>query len=518
MERTSRMDKSEDLVSRLAGKKIYLFVISLILLTYVVLGFLLKETVFFGYDMPRVGLQVQDYLARGTYMTSQYFFSESTWQNVAWGPALIFFYALLVTISADPITISYLLTLVNILGIASVIILGWKFFSPTVGILGGALLAFNPYWFTYIRIIYQPSPLTLLLPIAMLLHFMATKSKPIAFVLLPIVWIAMFQIYLPTVTFIAVSFVFLAFYFKKSSFRYLLLGSLISLVLVIPSVKFYKENPLYIERFFSAPKQFSPNEKSVSERSKNVFLSFIQIPVGGMFKWQTGYSYNNFIDNYLFQYSLVSKALSIIFILSLIWNLYYSIRHKDPRRGVIVAWSLCSLVYLSVLWTSSLPPRYYLISFPPAMILIALLFDDTYKYLKRKSKLGLIGLIIPTFILLYWVVFNIQFNNFVKRYNYPYGWLHDVAETPYIFVKNTIEWVIKDSDQRKCHPVISNDPNNPNFGLWMEFEYSWRYVYKKGTTVNDTLNNCYYLVTHNDYKRTTVSYKQFGPFVALRND
>lgn len=507
MERTSRM-----------GKKFNLILVAVILLTYVFLGFVLKESVFFSYDMPRVGLKVQDYLTSGSYMTSQYFFSESTWQNVAWGPALIFFYAILIMISPDPIIVSYLLTLVNVFAITSVIVLGWKYFSPRVGLLGGAFLAFNPYWFTYIRVIYQPSPLTFLLPIAMLLHFMATKHKPIAFVLLPIVWIAMFQVYIPAVAIILTSIVFLLFHLKKESFKYLVLGSFISLILVTPSIKFYSENPFYISRFFTAPKYFTPNEKNINERSKNVFLSFIQIPVGGMFKWQTGASYNDFIDNYTFSYPLVSKLLSAIFILSLVWNSYYSIRYKDPRRGVIVAWSLCALWYLIALWTSNLPPRYYLISFPPIMILIALFFDDLSRYLKQKKYLGFVSLVIPTFIVIYWVIFNIQYNNFVKNYNYPHGWFYDIAETPYIYIEKAIDWVIKDSNKRNCNPVITNDPDNPNFGLWMEFEYSWRYVYKKEITVNDTLNNCHYLITHNSFPRTNVSYKQFGPFVGLRND
>jgi len=289
------------------------------------------------------------------------------------------------------------------------------------------------------------------------------------------------------------------------------MGALISMVFIIPSIKFYKENPMYIDRFFNAPKEFTPDEKTIGERSRNVFLSFIQIPVGGMFRWQTGDSYNDFIDNNTFNYPLISKALTAIFIASLVWNIWFSVRHKDPKRAVIIAWALCPLWYLNILWTSDLVPRYFLISIPPIMILIALFFEDI-------SKFHLSPLLIPVLISLYWIVFNVQYNNFIKTYSFPHGWFYDITETPYVYIKNAIDWVIADSQKNNCNPILSNDSNNPNFGLWMETEYPWKYVCKRNTEVDETADNCHYLIMHNDFPRTSVTYKQFGPFAAFRND
>jgi len=497
---------------------VFIIFLFLVLIVYLLLGFFLKESIFFSYDMPRDALIVQDFLRNGTYLTSQNYYAIGSWLNVSWGPAYIFYYAFLLKISPDPLMVSYLLTLINVIGLVSIITLGWMYFSPLIGLLAGTLLAFNPYWFTYIRLIYQPSPITLFLPIAMLLYFGAAKRKPIALILLPVIWTIMFQIYIPTFSFILTSIVFLLFYLKRSSYKYLLLGGLISMIFIFPSIKFYKENPVYIQRFFDAPKQFTPKETTIEKRGQDVFLSFIQIPVGGMFRWQTGASYNDFVGEYTSDYPLVSQVLTIILITSLIWNLYFSIRHKDPKRGVIVAWALCPLWYLNVLWTSDLVPRYFLISFPSIMLLISMLFYDVANKIRRIGKLRFIATFVPILIASYWIVFNIQYNDFIKNYSFPHGWFYDITETPYVYIRSAIDWVIFDAHSNNCTPILSDDIKNPDFALWMEVEYPWKYIYKKNTEVDDSANNCYYLITHNDLPKSLgVKYELFGPFAAFRN-
>jgi hypothetical protein len=354
----------------------------------------------------------------------------------------------------------------------------------------------------------------------MLLHFSAStlKFKQASLILLPIIWVAMFQIYIPVASFILTSFVFLLFIIKKNDFKYLLLGCLLSLILIIPSIKFYNENPIYLGRFFSAPKLFTPVEKKLSERIKNVTLSFIEIPVGGKFRWQTGSSDVDFIKGYVPWYQNLSKILTAIFVLSILYEFYIAIKQKDKKRGVVVAWTICSLWYLIFLWTSNLPPRYFLISFPPAMLLLAIFFNDLQSvFLKVFHKSGGIILVLPVSIIFYWVFFIFQYNTFVKNFNYPKGWFYDVSETSYLFIDGAIKWIINDSDDRKCYPIDSNDINNPNFGLWMEVEYPWRYVYKKSMSVPTVGINCNYLIIRDD-KSDDIDHKKFGPFSVFRND
>ena len=139
-------------------RAVYFFLIIIIVCLYLFLRLGFKNGIFFGYDMPRVALIVQDFLKNWTFLTSQSFMQESCWLNVPWGPSLIFFYAFFLKISSDPLVIADLLTFFHLIGILLVIKIGWKYFSPVVGIISGFLLATNPYWVTYSRIIYQPAP------------------------------------------------------------------------------------------------------------------------------------------------------------------------------------------------------------------------------------------------------------------------------------------------------------------------------------------------------------------------
>ena len=510
------MDKFKDL------KNIFwLISSSLIILTSIILGLTLKESVFFSYDMPRVALKVQEYLESGSYMTSQYFFSESSWLNVAWGPALIFFYALLIKISPDPIIVSYLLTLLNSVAILAIIAAGWRNFSPKVGVIAGAFLALNPYLFTYSRIIYQPSPLTFFIPISIYFYFEAIKHKSYALVLLPILWVIMFQIYIPIFSFILVSILFLLFYLKRQDYKFMILGILMSMIFMFPSFVFYKENPIYISRFFEAPSHFNPREKEFIERGKNVLDSFVKIPIGGMFKWQTGNSYKDFVSQKIPVYEKASSILVLFFVLSLVFEVYISIKNKDAKRGVVVAWTSCALWYLNILWTIDLVPRYFLLSIPPAMLLISIFINDIFVSFGKNIYLKLIIYFLPLTISLYWLLFNIYYNDFIKNYNFPYGWFSDIAETPYIYIKNSIDFVINDSIKNNCTPVVSNDIENPNFVLWMETEYPWKYIYKEKIDINIEGEKCHYLISHISTFRNNenfVKYEQMGPFGVSRND
>lgn len=506
------MDKDKNLINKYQIG--WLLISSFVVLITVIVGLSLKESVFFSYDMPRVALKVQEYLSNGSYLTSQYFFSESSWLNVAWGPALIFFYAILIKINPDPIIVSYLLSFLHSLAVLSFIILGYKIFSPKIGIISGLLFAFNPYIFTYARVIYQPSPLTFLIPLAMFMHFEANNHKKYALILLPFLWVSLFQIYIPTFSFIATSMIFLIFKLKFNDYKYIFIGILTSLILIYPSILFYKENPQYIERFFDAPNRFNPREKTTLERANNVFKSYISIPVGGMFKWQTGSSYKDFITTKDPYYEKISKILTFVFVLSLILESYLAIKKKDLNRGVVVAWTLCAFWYLNVLWTIDLVPRYFLLSLPPAMLLIALFFNDLTKVIKQKKFFRYIIDFLPVVVIIYWVVFNINYNSFIKSYSFPYGWFSDIAETPYVYIKKTLDYVISDSSNKKCQPVITNDINNPNFVLWMETEYPWKYIYKRELTINDG-EKCYYLISHESTFNNNEDYKdylKFGPF------
>lgn len=506
MEKFSRMDKERNLTP-------YYLLIVLIIFLYFFPRFGFRQSVFFDFDMPRVALVVQDFLKSGTFLTSQYYMRESCWLNVPWGPSLVFFYAFFLKISSDPLIVANLLSIFHFLGVGLIIILGWKYFSPTVGVIAGLLLATNPYWFTYSRIIYQPAPVITFIVISMYLLMSAVKDRNrISFVLLPVSWSVLIQMYLPTYSFIFVSILFLVFNYKTVRYKYIFFGIFLSLILFIPTIKFYIENPIYVQRFLEAPTRFTPPEKTIIERFVKVLFSFLQIPIGGKFQWQTGYAYSD-----LMIYFPIIKQISII--LSIIFTLSLVLLKMNKYKLLILLWSLCPLFSLMLLWVTDLVPRYFLISIPPAMIMIALQIDCLITKFKKSKFMIYFFLLIPISVSIYWTVFNIKYDFFVRDYSYPSGRMYDVAETPYILFKKAMDWIDRDAKINSCQKyLISNDINDLNYSMWLETKYVWEYLYNYDYVRVGNNTNCSYLLVYEYVAKDLKidNYRKFGPFVAFR--
>lgn len=491
-----------------------IILIALFLGLYFSIYFYLTYFVFFNFDMPRVALIVQDFLKSGTFLNSQNYFEESVWKNIPWGPSLVWFYAFFLGMTADPLKVSYLLSAVNLVGI---LILGrvlWKHLSFRAAAVSVFLLAFNPYWLTYVRIIYQPSPITFFIPISMAVFFEAFFSKKIwALLVLPVTWVILIQIYLPTYSFILTGLIAIPFLLThKRAILFLGIGSLLAAILLIPTVLFLKANTDYITKYYKAPSLFTPAEKTLPQRIENVALAYIQIPVGGIFEHQTGYGFVNFVQDYFPIYTWTVLVLSGIFGISLIWVLVSGILHKDPKRVLLFFWAITPLWSLNVLWVSDLLPRYFLIAFPAIATVMALFLTDLghrYKFM----------FVIPAIIICNFIIFDVAYNAFIKNYYYPTGRFSDVAETPYIFLNQTVKWVITDAKIRSCYPVITNNDKNPEFDLWLETKYIWKYVYGRELT-SDTAdsNKCYYLISYaqRPQEMGIKDYKKFGLFTASK--
>jgi hypothetical protein len=317
------------------------------------------------------------------------------------------------------------------------------------------------------------------------------------------------QSYIPAYSFVLTSIIFLLINLKKSDLKYLFLGGLVALILLTPTLVFFKDNPEYVNRYTAAPALFTPPEKSFSERFTKVLLAYFQIPVGGRFDIPMGYGYADFVANYLPITPFATKVLSALFILAFIWNFYNGLFKKEYKRLVLVFFAITPLWSMVVLWVSEILPRYFLVGFPAAMILIALFLSDLI-------KIGKLFYILPIGIVLYWLSFSYMYNDFIKNYNYPYGRLGESAETPYIFLRDALNYVVGDASYRGCNPVVTNNPANPNFDLWLETKYTWEYVFYKDTKTSSN-NNCYYLVNFRDQPKKfgVANYKTFGQYAVF---
>ncbi len=479
-----------------------------------------RQSVFFDFDMPRVVLIVQDFLSNGTFMESQYYMQESVWLNVPWGPMLIFFYSFFLKINSDPLVVANMLTLFHFIGIIFIIKFGWKFFSPTVGVLSGLLMATHPYWVTYSRIIYQPAPIITFIIISMYLLFSVIKeNNKVSTALLPISWVVLFQIYIPTYSFIFISLIFLFLNFKKINWTWLSFGILFSILLYLPSVKFYSENKMYLNRVIEAPSLFTPPEKTFKERLEKVALSFIKIPVGGKFEWQTGYSYIDF-QKYFGLARSGSNLVSMTFVISLTFVLLSSLWRKiNYSKLIVVLWTICPLVSLVVLWVSDLVPRYFLIAMPPASVVIAIFANDLILRYRHITLFKYLIIMLVFLIAIYWTFFNIKYDNFVKNYNYPNGRMPDISETPYIHFKHAMDNLEEISMSDGCSKyVVTNNHINLNYDMWMETRYVWDYIFKNEYINNEENTNCVYVLSYEYAAKELgiVDYDRFGPFVVFK--
>lgn len=527
MEKASRMDKPKNIISDILDKSngliIHYLIIFITFVVYFYIRLFYVESIFFDFDMPRVALIVQDFLRSGTFLNSQSYMQESVWLNVPWGPALIYFYAFFINISPDPLVVANMLTLFHSIGIILIIKIGWKYFSPTVGVLSGILMATNPYWVTYSRIIYQPAPVITFIIISMYLLLSVIRDRSrLSTVLVPLSWAILIQIYIPTYLFIFISFLFLAYNYKNIYKKYFLVGIILASILFIPSVKFYFDNPLYLKRIAEAPSRFTPPEKTFTERLKKVSSSFVQIPVGGKFEWQTGYAFKDFVKYYP-QAKVLGIVVSFVFTFILISNLLDIFRGRlNQSKLLVFLWTVCPFVSLLILWVTDLVPRYFLIGIPPAMLMISIFVNDMIIKYKDVSFSRHLLISVPLLISIYWTLFNINYDNFVNSYNYPNGRMLDIAETPYLHFKRAMNYAELISKRDGCNDyILSNDQNDINYSLWMETRYVWDYVYNnKYIDTNDQNNNCIYLLTY-EYvpKELGINeYKMFGPFAVFKKN
>ncbi len=508
------MDKRKDLI-------IQYLVILVAAIIYFLLRLVYRESVFFNFDMPRLALITQDFIRNGTFLTSQSYMQESSWLNVPWGPALVYFYSIFVRISSDPLVIADLLSIFHFISIVIIIKFGWRYFSPMVGVISGLLLATNPYWVIYSRIIYQPAPVITFIVISMYLLFSVIKDKNrLSTVLLPVSWVILFQIYIPTYSFILVSLVALLLNLKVVNLKSIFLGLILSVIICIPTLKFYIESPIYMDRFINAPSRFTPPEKSFKERLTKVGSSFVQIPLGGKFEWQTGYSYKEFSQS-ISRLNLLPLFLYLFFGYVLLLNIKKIVlRESDISQIILFAWALCSFVSLLILWVTDIVPRYFLISIPAVLILIAISIDNLMCRFKTGHITWFLVASLPFVMSGYWSFYFISYDNFIKNYTYPNGRFSDAAETPYIHFKNAMDWADNDAKKSGCQEYsISNNKNNLNYDVWMETKYVWEYVYKYNNNESTNLNpNCRYLL---EYEFTAISlninsYSRFGPFVVFK--
>ncbi len=501
MGKTSTMDKPKNLISSSTGIKFYLG-LGLISIIYLILRLIYPETIEFGYDQPRLAYTVMDYLKNGNFMTLQTYSLPTSWGNLSWGPTLVLFNSLFLKISHDPFVISYLMIFFNFLSIFIVAKIGNEYFSWKVGLVAALVFSVHPLWIIFSRMIYQPAPIPVFIAASIYFLFKVIKNpKSVWIIPLVVSWAMLLQMYLITISFVFLSFIFfLIFSNLKLNYKYLLISIGISLLLYLPSIKYYLDNKDLFYKFLQFGGKFNT---SFTDTLKGFFNTII----GGNFKWQLGYGYEDFVKNFRQLKSL--QSLVGIFLSFLLTIGIYGIFKKLNHFGImLLLFFIAPLFAIPLIGVEYVVPRYFLYIMPAFSLFVGISVEETVKLISKKIYLILL------FILLFWVIFIFKYYYFIKTYQYPSGFISNWSDVPYSFLQKSFAWIEEDSKNKNYDTyTVSLDPKKPKeFNLNYSQRYYWEYVVRKDEILTGNIGH--YLMHFTPLPEdSSISVQQYGPYV-----
>jgi 4-amino-4-deoxy-L-arabinose transferase-like glycosyltransferase len=490
----------------------YRFGIGLVFLIYLILRFSYPETIEFGYDQPRLATRVLEYVENGKLFETQKFAEKAPWGNVSWGPALFYFYAPFLLITKAPLLISYLVAAFNLLSIAGIIYLGSYLFSKKAGLVAGFILATQPWWIIFSRMIYQPTPAITLIVISMILFFKTVKN-PRSFYLSALIfsWLYLIEVYFHIASFVMLSALILfTVRFRRVFNKYLLIGLIASSVLVVPFFFNINKTDYLPVTPQTEEDRFKSGRDDPIARVKSIVPGYFKTISGGNMQYQLGYGTEQFYSAYPY-FKIIEKSVILFIALIFIYHIICSVVVKDLRleRIALLVWSIAPILFLVFMPLANVPPipRYFLLCFPAVSLLVGLFVSETY----RLYKLAAIILVIPVV----WIYFIYCYTQFIIRYDFPGGHLSVYSDTQYLFLQNAINKAIYHNNVVGNRDfILSSDQAIPTeFALDGAALYTLKHVYKIKPVINPGPKG-YYVLDYTTGKEDPRFMKigRFGPY------
>jgi len=462
---------------------------------YLLLRFVYPETIEFGYDQPRLAISINNFLEKGNFINSQSFSVESPWGNFSWGPMLTFLYSPFLAVSKNPITASCLIALTNLLSVVVVLFIGWKFFGRRVGVISGILLATQPWWIIFSRMIYQPALIPTIIAFSMLSLFMTLK-KPKSFWVATLVfsWGILLQTYLITFSFILTSVVilFIGLRNKIWSKKYFSFGIILNLIIYLPSLYFYIQNPEMFLRFFQAAGKYG---SSFVETIKN----FVSIISGGGFNWQLGYGYKEFLGG-LGRLGAIFQITAGIVLPLILYGCYLAVKTKNLFISSLVLFLFAPLWAIPLIGVEYVVPRYFLYTMPSFCLVLGYSIENLVK------KFGKGFLVVPLLISAAWILITVKYFVFIKTYSYPNGFLSHFSDVPYSFIDKSFGWISDDATGKGYRGFLVEPPNQASY-------YYINYILERKEIDRNAPHGNYKIQFSPASQDTPEDYAQFGPYI-----
>ncbi len=316
-----------------------LLAIFLISIVYLFLRLIFPETIEFGYDQPLLTMSVLDFLKNPSFIDSYKYVGINPWGAPSWGPAQLFFWAPFLLVTKEPISISQLSVLFNLIGVVAIYFLGKKFFSPTVGILSALTVTTHPWSVIFSRMIYQPTPVITLVVVCMFLSFYIfenPKTKVVA--VLVLLWAFIYQIYIHTFSFVVSSFGFLLINLERISKRYFFFGVTLAILFFLPSIYFFVKNPDQTNNFSRVTNKFSELRSQSPYSLGDIAFEFFGVMGGGRFNWQLGYGYEDFIKSFPMTSSLEFLGFYLV-VFTFFYHLIKVVTDKEINTAPLAYWA-----------------------------------------------------------------------------------------------------------------------------------------------------------------------------------
>ncbi|OGM76703.1 hypothetical protein A2208_00335 [Candidatus Woesebacteria bacterium RIFOXYA1_FULL_43_16] len=439
----------------------YLVPLFLIVVVYFLFRLGWPDTIEFGYDQPLLSSSVLNFINHPTFLNSFRYVSFNPWGYPSWGATQIFFWVPFLLITKDPIFISQLVVIFNLVGILTIFLIGKKFFSTTIGLVACLILAVHPWSIIFSRMIYEPTPVITLVAISMFLSFSVLenpKSWYISFLVTS--WVFLFQVYVHTFSFILPSLALLIMNIRKISKKFLLIGIIFSVLLFLPAFNFFSEQSTGLSGLIKVSNKFIELRQVNPYGFGNIFYEFLGTLGGGRFRWQLGYGYDDFVKDFPFANTAESYEVITVLFLGLYHLVKLFIDKKiRVKRAFLFLWMIGPLWFLTLVKTPIALPRYFLLSLPAFSLLTAIFIEEMSDALKSLKP---IMFFLPILVSGFWLILIVNYYNFIGSFNYPSGFLSSYSDVPYSFLKKSFDWVKSDAARKNFDGfIISNDTNYP---------------------------------------------------------
>lgn len=310
----------------------------------------------------------------------------------------------MVTISADPRFISFLIALINSISIAALYLIIRRYYSVTLAFVTSVLMAFSPWAIIYSRKIWMQD---LLVPFFVILflsiHKLLVEKKQIYWILFTLSSLFLIQLHQTSIVFILLLTVLLIIKKVKLSPKFILIGVMLGLIPLIPYISYEIINRCPdCSVFFSSGNKLNTYHLSILERP-------FQIMGQGDFRFEMGDSIGAFSQNFPLAYKLKAILYTEYILLPLGLLLFI----KKYRKFSFFVYAAVALPFLYFLLKIEAFMHYYIIILPLLFLFLATSFE--YFMDKKNKLLKYLAITLLIILVATSILFDYSFFNFIKQ-------------------------------------------------------------------------------------------------------